>query len=91
MSRLSRAVWRCVPLRLTFRPDGEMTRFGRWSLRRMLRKMPRREFIAATEHHEVMSRNSQIHADYIARVLSEASGRELRWEVRPIDPDRPAR
>lgn len=48
MSRLSRAVWRCIPLRASFRPDGTMTRFGRWALRRMLRKMPRGQFITAT-------------------------------------------
>jgi len=52
VSRLSRAVWRCIPLRASFRPDGTMTRFGRWALRRMLRKMPRGEFITTCETEE---------------------------------------
>lgn len=52
MSRLSRAVWRCIPIRASFRPDMTLTPFGRWAIRRTLRKMPQGEFIATCETEE---------------------------------------
>lgn len=105
MSRLSRALWCLVPIRASFRPDGTMTWFGRWSFHRVARKLPKRDFIPATEQREppanTVARPPEyrcpVHGDvFVVTVDYELSilacltcGRPVE-EVKPIQTDRPA-
>jgi hypothetical protein len=81
MSRLSRAMWRLVPQRLLFRPNGEITRLGYWSFHRVMRKMPKGKFITVAESHAIMAENHRIHAEHIARGLSRDYDRD------PVTPE----
>lgn len=84
MSRLSRAMWRLVPQRLLFRPNGEITRFGYWSFRRMMRKLPKGKFITAAESQAIQAENVRIHAEQLARGLfDERYPYTIEWRYEP--------